>query len=172
MTQDHVDIYFPAPSSTSSSRIIAYPHSSTLIPNTPPSHPQTQTQTNPPTNWTSLPPLSSPYHTSYHPLFEIDSFLYALEREHPELVEVFRVGISGEGRDLLGVRISKGGEGGRGVGKKEGGKMGFVITGAQHAREVSTLRFLCFIPFPVQSYCNSSRFSLYSHLMHLPTPLT
>jgi extracellular matrix protein 14 len=153
VTPDHVDIYFPAPTSPSSSRIIAYPHSSTLIPIPPPSPPsysQTQTKTNPPTNWTSLPPLFSPYHTSYHPLFEIDSFLYALEREHPELVEVFRVGISGEGRDLLGVRISKGGGGRRGVGKKAGGKMGFVITGAQHAREVSTSFFPMFrVVFPV-----------------------
>jgi Zinc carboxypeptidase len=80
------------------------------------------------------------------------------------------VGISGEGRDLLGVRISKGGERGRGVGKKAGGKMGFVITGAQHAREVSTSSFPLFrIVSPYNLIANSSRFSIYTYL---PTPLT
>jgi hypothetical protein len=56
-------------------------------------------------------------------------------------VKVLRVGISGEGRDVLAVQISRGEDGQgreRGVGKRGGGKMGFVITGAQHAREVST----------------------------------
>jgi hypothetical protein len=96
-------------------------------------------------NWTTLPPTTSPYHAAYHPLFEIDSFLYQLEREHPSLMSVFRVGISGEGRELLGVEISSSGWTDSEAGsmetnrkkRKRGEKMGFVITGAQHAREVS-----------------------------------
>jgi len=41
------------------------------------------------------------------------------------------VGLSGEGRDVLGVEVST--DVGKGIRKRE--KMGFVITGAQHARE-------------------------------------
>ena len=58
-------------------------------------------------------------------------------------MRVVKVGISGEGRDVLGVEVGREGEGigkgkGKGVKKKDRGKMGFVITGAQHAREVSS----------------------------------
>jgi extracellular matrix protein 14 len=67
-----------------------------------------------------------------------------LEREHPELVRVVRVGLSGEGRDVLGVEVGREvGDDERGREKKLGKKgrrekMGFVISGAQHAREVSS----------------------------------
>lgn len=65
-----------------------------------------------------------------------------LEKRYPEIVESIKVGVSGEGRQLTGVKIGKSakvkahGKVGK-KGKKTQGKMGFVITGAQHAREVS-----------------------------------
>lgn len=73
-----------------------------------------------------------------------------LAADYPSLVQVIRVGISGEGRELLGVRIGaeevpekKGKKGKKGKKEKERSgekeRMGFVITGAQHAREVCSM---------------------------------
>lgn len=58
------------------------------------------------------------------------------------MVALIKVGMSGEGREMWGVRVSNSQGKSRKEGKKKGeweGKMGFVITGAQHAREVKTL---------------------------------
>lgn len=155
------------------------------------------------TNWTSLPPSSSLFHKVYHPLFEIDAFILELASKSRDnstnsstVVERVRIGLSGEGREIWGVKISKddilsrssgtrenvdrevskagridkkarrakkaknakqekkikGREGGKTNGNKKRAnmagrgrkktkgkknkKMGFVITGAQHAREV------------------------------------
>lgn len=75
--------------------------------------------------------------------------MHELARDYPGLVDVIRVGISGEGRELLGVRIGGGaghttrgrrrGRKGRKGKSKSNEKMGFVVTGAQHAREVSLI---------------------------------
>lgn len=61
-----------------------------------------------------------------------------LAQKYPALVQVVQVGISGEGRPLLGVQIGSSVlEGKRSKEKnKAKEKMGFVLTGAQHAREV------------------------------------
>ena len=52
---------------------------------------------------------------------------------YPELVSVVQLGHSGEGREMLGMKISRPSE----VENELVQKKGFVITGAQHAREVS-----------------------------------
>lgn len=52
-----------------------------------------------------------------------------LAEEHPDLVELIKLGRTSEGRDIIGLNISKKG------GKRRKRRM--VIQGAQHAREVS-----------------------------------
>src|ERR1700734_3490866 len=110
VTPEHIDIYFPPPPHHSRavlsypSQLYDYPHPPAPTPVAPPSPSSPSTLD---ANWTTLPPLTPPYHASYHPLFEIESFLHELEREQPELVSVFRAGISGEGREVVGIKISR-----------------------------------------------------------------
>lgn len=85
------------------------------------------------------------YHSDYHPLYEIESFIRDLQTLRSDLVKVNYIGHSGMGREMYGLTISKG----PGVGKKHtkkgyrsDEKLAFVITGAQHAREVSYIYWL------------------------------
>jgi len=85
------------------------------------------------------------YHSDYHPLFEIDGFLNGLVAFYPNTTQVHKLGHSGEGREMVGITISKGAELEKTMQKKKNHprpytKPSFVIIGAQHAREV---RFLC-----------------------------
>jgi extracellular matrix protein 14 len=158
VTPEHIDIYFP-PNATNNNNddqlsippLSAHAHSTTLIPIPRPSYSRNANdEPNPNTNWTSQPPSTSSYHAAYHPLFEIEAFLRELAREYPGLVTLVKVGMSGEGREVWGVRVSSSEreDGKEGKRKGEGeGKMGFVITGAQHAREVSPI-----IPHQLDSY--------------------
>lgn len=85
------------------------------------------------------------YHSAYHPLYEIDRFMRELEELHPGLVKVNNIGHSGMGREMLSLTISKEGKAATRQGRKkekpsnDGVKLAFVITGAQHAREVRLL---------------------------------
>ncbi|KAF7969474.1 hypothetical protein HWV62_27265 [Athelia sp. TMB] len=144
VTPDHVDVYWPPPTSQSGAaafedHLADYAHSAHSIPIPAPHTPSTSPARDS-LNWTSS-PASSIFHDDYHPLHEIESFMSELAQEHPDIVQVVRVGISGKGRELLGVRIGSPAIWQR-RGKKPKGKtppskekMGFVITGAQHARE-------------------------------------
>lgn len=84
-------------------------------------------------------------------MFELESFLHELQELHPELVTLKNLGHSGAGREMFAVTISKPeDETERKKDKKrkkkkgrkglkphdEGQKFGFVVVGAQHAREV------------------------------------
>ncbi|KAF8964503.1 hypothetical protein BDZ97DRAFT_1815426 [Flammula alnicola] len=106
-------------------------------------------------NVTSL--QNTTFHESYHPLYEVQSFLNQLANAYPNITRVVKLGQSAEGRDMTGLTISTGPyneaeEGEEDEGKKtkkkskkskktktpgarDGEKMGFVIVGAQHARE-------------------------------------
>lgn len=105
---DHIDIYFP-PQSQSLNSLWSNPLSSHPIP-VPSLSPSPSHSLEPPNNWTSLPPSTSPYHTTYHPLFEIDAFIAQLESGNSGGGQVnakrVRVGLSGEGREIWGIRIS------------------------------------------------------------------
>lgn len=106
-------------------------------------------------HWDVASPTNATFHGQYHPLEEIESFVSDLVAAHPRQVSVVRLGHSGEGREMFALEISSdplGGGGGGHVshdsnsqavlskkGKPPGAdpRCGFLITGAQHAREVS-----------------------------------
>ncbi|KAI0693939.1 hypothetical protein C8T65DRAFT_585358 [Cerioporus squamosus] len=89
---------------------------------------------------------NSTYHAVYHPLYEIEDFMGEMARAHPNLVQLVNIGHTGEGREMIAMRLSQEApvqnDGARPSSVK---KAGFVITGAQHAREwiaVSTALYL------------------------------
>lgn len=63
---------------------------------------------------------------------EIEEFVRAMARMYPDLVEVVYIGHSAEGREMTALRISR-------SNPKAKAKPGFVLNGAQHAREVRTI---------------------------------
>ena len=100
-------------------------------------------------NWVMSSLENTTFHDSYHPLPQTENFMQELVDAHPETARLINLGRSAEGRDILGLTISTGVdddvEEGNGLGgkkrKKKGSrkqkeKLGFVILGAQHAREV------------------------------------
>ena len=113
-------------------------------------------------HWDVVSPSNATFHGQYHPLEEIESFVRDLSAAYPRQLSVVRLGHSGEGREMFALEISSdtlgGGVGGGGhvshdsnpqivLGKKKGKPIssdpccGFLITGAQHAREVSIYFF-------------------------------
>ena len=91
------------------------------------------------------------YHTGYHPLHEIEEFMEDLAITYPDIVQLDYIGHSGEGREMLAIRLSKPtsnitSEDGNAFNVK---KSGFVITGAQHAREVRAINPPSTFPCPV-----------------------
>jgi Zinc carboxypeptidase len=51
--------------------------------------------------------LGSEFHSEYHRLEEIRSFINELSETYPRLVEVVRIGQSSEGREIIGVKIEE-----------------------------------------------------------------
>ncbi|KAA1472588.1 hypothetical protein DENSPDRAFT_838908 [Dentipellis sp. KUC8613] len=120
---------------------LLHPHSS-LEPGT--AERPTAAPEEPPWNLTSL--ANTTFHAAYHTLGGIHAFVRALAAAYPAQVRIVRLGHSGEGREMYAVEITGAGEQGEGrEGGEEGGgggdggegkkEMGFVVTGAQHARE-------------------------------------
>ena len=76
---------------------------------------------------------------------------------YPEHVSLYELGHSAEGREMLAMHIHGGpneeseGFGAKRKSRRPEGKRGFVIIGAQHAREVSKYHILCHF-FP-DSWC-------------------
>jgi len=80
---------------------------------------------------------TSTFHSSYHPLPEIQDFIFDLADEHPDLIEVVSIGRTSEQREMAVLKISNktlapGGEDAASTRQKSA----VVILGAQHAREV------------------------------------
>ncbi|KAH8110918.1 hypothetical protein DFH11DRAFT_727843 [Phellopilus nigrolimitatus] len=71
------------------------------------------------------------FHDAYHPLYEIDEFMEHLAALYPDRVTLFELGHSAQGREMFAMRITSGAL----PNAEDGPKKGFVITGAQHARE-------------------------------------
>ncbi|TFY70250.1 hypothetical protein EVG20_g2767 [Dentipellis fragilis] len=98
-----------------------------------------------PWNLTGISLANATFHAAYHTLVGIDAFVGALADGYPQQVTLVQLGHSGEGREMYAVEIQGVGELGSGSGsasgEEEGGgggekrEMGFVVTGAQHARE-------------------------------------
>ena len=83
--------------------------------------------------WSLISLTNSTYHEDYHPLSEVDHFVDELLEQHPDLVTRASIGHSSEGREMYTLTISKA----RTEAKaKYAKKTGFLLTGAQHAREV------------------------------------
>jgi hypothetical protein len=118
-------------------------------------------------HWDVVSPSNATFHGQYHPLEEMESFVRDLAAAYPRQLSVVRLGHSGEGREMFALEISSDtlGAGGDHVshdsnssqvvlGKKKGKgrpigahpRCGFLITGAQHAREVSIFIFFAFMP--------------------------
>ncbi|KAJ8473835.1 hypothetical protein ONZ45_g16151 [Pleurotus djamor] len=123
-----VDIYLPDEARTTFPQSLrSIPHVSSTISTLVPSTIQDK--------WNLSSLQNTSYHSAYHPTWEIDEFLRALVEMHPEEATLLRLGHSAEGREMYGVKIA--------TGRKE--KMGFVLTGAQHAREwvaISTAQYI------------------------------
>lgn len=120
LTSTHVDIHMdttnPSISKAFSSRTYT-----TLPYSFPYNHSYDTTPPNPTPAPLPLPDVSSlqnsTFHTAYHTFEEIESFVTALARTYPRLVEVVLLGSSWENRDVFALRIGK-----RGPGKHKRGK--------------------------------------------------
>lgn len=155
----HVDIFSPVSAPLLPLSLQGIPHSLKNIP-----APELSASSIPPSKsliaeWDLSSLANTTFHSSYHPLFEIEAFIHELASLHPDMIRVTTLGHSGEGREMSALSISrahydtviedetKGGEEKREKldkkrkrrkKKKHGdiARPAFVITGAQHAREV------------------------------------
>ena len=81
---------------------------------------------------------TSAFHSSYHPLPEIQDFISGLVDEYPDLIELVSIGRTAEQREMTVLKISDD-EKSAPDGKNRASlrrKGAVVIVGAQHAREV------------------------------------
>ncbi|KAI0360633.1 Zn-dependent exopeptidase [Trametes cingulata] len=79
---------------------------------------------------------NSTYHSVYHPLYEVEDFMQELATTFPNNVELVNLGHSAENREMIAMRLSRGTDELKRPGHSSTTKKtGFVITGAQHARE-------------------------------------
>ncbi|KAK0199600.1 peptidase M14 [Desarmillaria ectypa] len=134
VTPKLVDIYTPLLGPGLPEALRAIPSTSTPIYHQDISYQPRQVE---PWNLASL--QNTTFHNAYHPLYEIDDFVYQLAEQHPSTVSVIHLGHSGQGREMRGLKISSGPTGVKMAEYRKdvdpSQKLGFVITGAQHARE-------------------------------------
>ena len=82
------------------------------------------------------------FHESYHPLSQIEDFMREIADAYPQTASLINIGRSAEGRDIFALTISAEeivedyGERKKKKLGRQREKFGFVIQGAQHAREV------------------------------------
>jgi len=139
-----VDIYSPPGGPLLPKELIGMPHTVTSVPT------KNSTPRRLRANWETESFTNSSFHDYYHPLDEVELFLKQLSSTHSNTTQLKTIGQSSEGKDIFALSISSGGyseEDDTGKKKRrkkkgkraiphEGEKMGFVIIGAQHAREV------------------------------------
>jgi extracellular matrix protein 14 len=126
ITNSHLDIYTPPNTLTGLEDI---PHTYSIV--------ETKTNYTSLADWSLRSFAASKYHAAYHPLFEIEQFMKELQELHPDIVKLRVIGRSFEERDLYAMTLSVPSNITFGPISKQG-KLGFVISGAQHAREVRT----------------------------------
>lgn len=84
-------------------------------------------------NMTSL--SDTTFHSTYHPIFEIDEFMHTLATLHPDKVTLVSLGHSAQGREMYVLRIASPSESGTGGGEGKGkkgkkkGRKGRKVTG-------------------------------------------
>ncbi|EPS95107.1 hypothetical protein FOMPIDRAFT_1038635 [Fomitopsis schrenkii] len=122
-----------------------------------------------PSSWNLSSLANTTFHSEYHPLHEIEDFVRAMANMFPELVQVAYIGHSAEGREMTALRISK-------PNPKAKAKPGFVLTGAQHAREwvaTSTVLYLthALVSSTSEDHAMSSLLDDYDfHIIPVPNP--
>lgn len=119
------------------------------------------TQAVDPTAWNTSFPTST-FHSSYHPLPEIQDFVSDLAKEYPDLMEVISIGRTSEQREMTVLKISNTVPDQKNEASLRH-KGSVVIVGAQHAREVRNPRGY---PGHAQSLIISPR--LVDRSLHLP----
>ncbi|EPQ51249.1 hypothetical protein GLOTRDRAFT_108207 [Gloeophyllum trabeum ATCC 11539] len=159
VTPSYIDIYFPL-SSGSASALLNRAHTSIPLASshidTPPYPPLP--------DLSDITSLNTTYHAAYHPLPAIRDFLKSLADQHPDKITLIPLGHSGEGREMVGVKISSPDPCTRKVRGSASKKSGFMINGAQHSREwVATSASLYLIHALVS---NSSEKGSLSHLLN------
>ncbi|KAF8799186.1 peptidase M14 [Phlegmacium glaucopus] len=138
-TPSYVDIFSPLDAPPLPSEMRTLPHITTQI-SVPITTPIPLT-----TNWDLHSLENTTFHDSYHPLSQIESFMQELADAHPNTARLISIGRSAQGRDIFGLTISARDKSEKDHGKKNKRKkritrkhrekLGFVIQGAQHARE-------------------------------------
>ncbi|KAH9975486.1 hypothetical protein BGW80DRAFT_1251030 [Lactifluus volemus] len=100
-------------------------------------------------HWDVASPSNATFHSQYHPLDEINTFVRDLANAYPQQVSIIPLGHSGEGREMFALQITSGASAGhvshdpnsqivfdkKGKQSNANARCGFLITGAQHARE-------------------------------------
>jgi hypothetical protein len=144
------------------------------------------------THWDVASPSNATFHARYHPLDEIESFVRDLAAAYPQQVAIVPLGHSGEGREMFALEISSAAAaaGASGVSHDQksqvvldgkGGanpRCGFLVTGAQHAREVSYIFALVVLEFlkkrsglPLLPHCTSHTPSWLTRLRSFLSPV-
>ncbi|KAF8901460.1 peptidase M14 [Gymnopilus junonius] len=126
------------------------------------------------------------FHESYHPLHEVESFLNQLVFANPNTTRLSNIGHSADGKEMTALTISSGeykggdkkkkGKEKKGRAPRANEKLGFVIIGAQHAREwvaTSTALYLAhaLVADASESYSLSSLLAHFDfHIIPVPNP--
>ncbi|KAJ7343834.1 hypothetical protein DFH08DRAFT_871334 [Mycena albidolilacea] len=126
----HVDIYSPPSALSLPSALLSIPHSASNISVAIP-HPGPREVK--PADWNLSSLENSTFHSTFHRQSETDEFIQELARLHPESVTIEQLGHTAEGREMLGMKISKSASA-SGM-TSAAPKLGFVVLGPQHARE-------------------------------------
>jgi hypothetical protein len=143
-TPSHVDIY-EDPFSDTPPSLLDLTHTESYVDATPGyfgSHDQFDEG-----DWDLASLDNTSFHSTYHPQHEIDAFMRDIAELRPELANVVSLGHSGEGREVWALKLHKqddeqqvGGRGNREIDPSN--KLGFLIVGALHAREVRLIHLL------------------------------
>ncbi|KAJ7148727.1 peptidase M14 [Mycena crocata] len=156
----HADIYTPSSSEPLPHALMDTPHSMNIISAPKPSLLRSQSG-----SWNLDSLVNTTFHDHYHTQSEVDEFIGEMAQLHSESVTILRLGNTGEGRQMLGLKISAPGS------KK---KLGIVIQGSQHAREwvaTSTALYLAHALLANASEANSLSYLLDTYEFHIiPTP--
>ena len=140
LSGSHIDIYVPAESDLPSVLMNISHVSSTIG-----AQPVVRSITEAGWNLSSL--ANSTYHGNYHPLYEIDQFIQEVAELNRNIVELHKIGHSAEGREMTAITLSASSIEPTQRGRPRPGKLGFVIVGAQHAREVRIFLFVSCLQF-------------------------